>query len=277
MFIKPARLSAIGFCAFLNFACFTTTVFADLILTAPPREDSNLGEETYGPLADYLTQLLGEKVVYQQPKGWFDYAQKMRDGYYDIIFDGPHFAAWRVKHLHHIPVAVLPGTLDFVLIAKASDDEIQTVKDLNGKKICGMLSPNLGTSLVYELFNNPVLQPIIEEVSGGMREVYNKFRAGRCRAAILRYENYERLSHNEQTGVKIIGRTKSLPNQTITVSQRLEANAAQIADFMISKQGAIAAQNLLSRYSKKAPYFETTSSERYQGIEDLLEGVVWGW
>jgi ABC-type phosphate/phosphonate transport system substrate-binding protein len=140
-----------------------------------------------------------------------------------------------------------------------------------------MLSPNLGTSLVYELFENPVLQPVIVEISGGMQQVYNAFNNDLCRAAILRNHNYENLSDPEKANLKIIAKTKSLPNQTITISHRLEKNAQQIADFMVSQEGAIAAQGLLSRYSRSAPYFEITSTDRYEGIEDLLEGVVWGW
>ena len=271
------RIPALFFCAFLNAILLTSSATAEYILTAPPRENADLGKETYEPLAEYLSQLLGDKVVYQQPNGWFDYTQKMRDGRYDIVFDGPHFAAWRVKHLQHIPIAVLPGTLDFILIAKANDQEVNKAKDLNGKKICGMLSPNLGTSLVYELFENPVLQPVIEEVSGGMREVYKAFVNGQCRAAILRNQYYHGLPGTEKVGFKIIAKTESLPNQTITISKRLEKNAQQIADFMVSREGAMAAQGLLKRYSQSAPYFEATNTNRYEGIEDLLEGVVWGW
>ena len=51
----------------------------------------------------------------------------------------------------------------------------------------------------------------------------------------------------------------------------------RIAEFMISKEGAIAAKNLLKRYSKNAQYFTQTKRSDYAGIERLLEGVVWGW
>lgn len=265
------------FFVLLNYCLLFDPAKADYILTAPPRENSDIGKKTYEPLAQNLTKLLGDKVVYQQPTGWFDYAQKMRSGAYDIVFDGPHFAAWRLKHLHHIPVAVLPGTLDFLLITSVSDNEINKIQDLNGKKICGILSPNLGTSLIFDLFKNPVLQPELHEIKGGMKEVYNAFKRGECRAAILRNINYDRLPEEEKISIKIISKTKSLPNQTITVSQRLEKNARQIADFIVSKEGAIASQHLFNRYSKNAPYFELTNQERYRGIENLLEGVVWGW
>ena len=270
------RLTLYSF-VFLNTALLARPAGAEYILSAPPRENSALSEETYEPLAEYLSKLLGDKVVYQKPNGWFDYAQKMRDGKYDIVFDGPHFAAWRVKHLHHIPIAVLPGTLDFDVIANVSDNEINKVQDLNGQKICGMVSPHLGTSLVYELFENPVLQPLIEEVRGGPQDVFNAFKEGQCRATIMRNAYFDRLPMEEKVKLKIVAKTKSLPNQTITISNRLEKNAKKIADFMVSKEGAVAAKGLLSRYSKNAPYFQATDISRYQGIEDLLEGVVWGW
>jgi len=262
---------------FLNSFLLINSANADYILSAPPRENAVLSEQTYEPLAEYLTKVLGEKVVYQKPSGWFDYAQKMRDGKYDIVFDGPHFAAWRLKHLHHIPIVALPGTLDFDVIADAHDTEISKVQDLNGQKICGAVSPHLGTSLVYELFDNPVLQPQIEEVRGGVQEVYKAYKRGQCRAAIMRTVDFEHLPAEEKAKTKIVAKTKSLPNQTITISRRLENNAQKIADFMTSKEGAVAAKGLLSRYSKNAPYFEATDISRYDGIEDLLEGVVWGW
>jgi len=93
----------------------------------------------------------------------------------------------------------------------------------------------------------------------------------------MRNAYFDRLPMEEKVKLKIVAKTKSLPNQTITISNRLEKNAKKIADFMVSKEGAVAAKGLLSRYSKNAPYFQATDISRYQGIEDLLEGVVWGW
>jgi len=263
--------------AFLLLTFLANTVQAELIFTAPPRESADKASKIYGPLAEQLSNLIGERVVYEQPAGWFDYARNMRDGKYDIVFDGPHFAAWRVKNLNHIPIATLPGHLNFLLVSHKSDSSIKTIRDLTGKKICGLLSPNLGTNLIFNSFNNPVLQPIIYEVKGGMKQVYQSFKDRKCEAAILRDSAYYRLPKQEKGQIKILMKTKPMPNQTITVSTRLKDNANKIAKFMVSRDGAIAAENLLSRYSKKNKYFEKTSAKEYSGIEDLLEGVVFGW
>jgi ABC-type phosphate/phosphonate transport system substrate-binding protein len=262
---------------FLFLSCFGSSVNAELIFTAPPRENAEKANKLYGPLAEQLSNIIGERVIYEQPAGWFDYARNMRDGKYDIVFDGPHFAAWRVKNLKHIPIAALPGNLNFMLVTRKSAASIKSIRDLTGKRICGLLSPNLGTNLVYSSFKNPVLQPIIHEVKGGMKQVYQSFKNRKCDAAILRDAAYYRLPKKERAQLKILMKTKPLPNQTLTVSTRLKENANKIAQFMVSQDGAVAAENLLTRYSKKKKYFEKTSTTNYSGIEDLLEGVVFGW
>lgn len=250
---------------------------ADLILTAPPRENAQKGEELYGPIANKLSKLIGENVVYKQPKSWAEYANNMRDGKYDIVFDGPHFVAWRQKNLKHKPIASLPGSLQFLIVTGKNNDQINNKRDLVGKKICGMPSPHLATDLVYDLFKNPVLQPNIYEVRGGQRKSLQAFKEGKCAATIFRTTLYKRLPKEEKANLKIVVRTRKLPNQTISVSQRLHKNSKKIAEFLVSKDGAITADNLLSRYSKKKKSFIKASPKKFVGAADILEDVVWGW
>jgi ABC-type phosphate/phosphonate transport system substrate-binding protein len=264
---------------FLLLAIFfiSSHAVADLILSAPPRENPSQGKELYEPIAEKLSDLLGEKVVYQQPKNWADYTNKMRDGYYDIIFDGPHFVAWRQKNLKHTPVASLPGSLEFFIVTSKENIQLNNARDLVGKKICGMPSPHLATDLVYDLFKNPVLQPTIYEVKGGQRNSFQAFKDGKCVATIFRSTLYNKLPDEERKNLKIVVKTRTLPNQTISVSQRLQKQANTIADFLVSKDGAITANNLLSRYSGRKKQFIKAKPEKFVGAADILEGVVWGW
>jgi ABC-type phosphate/phosphonate transport system substrate-binding protein len=250
---------------------------AEIVFTAPPRENPDTAKALYEPIAEKLSSILGENVIYKAPKGWADYAKNMRDGRYDIVFDGPHFAAWRLKNLNHVPVASLPGTLDFYIVAHNSDDLVNDTRNLVGQKICALPSPNLATDLIFDLFPNPVLLPVIEEVKGGIAQSYNAFKDGRCRASIIRAEQFHRLPKSEQQTLKIVAKTRSLPNQTVTVSQRLQNNASQIAGFFTSQDGSHAADKLLNRFSKNNKRFQKTNSDKYAGAEDILEGVVWGW
>ncbi len=250
---------------------------AELVFSAPPRENAQKGRELYEPIAKKLSEIVGQPVVYQQPKTWAEYATNMRNGQYDIVFDGPHFVAWRQKNLKHEPVVSLPGALQFFIVTNRNNAEINNKRDLIGKKICGMPSPHLATDLVYDLYKNPVLQPDIFEVRGGQRKALEAFREGKCAATIFRTTLFNRLSKEEKTEFKIVAKTRQLPNQTISVSQRLHNNAGKIAEFLVSKEGAITADSLLTRYSKKKKSFIKASPQKFVDAADILEDVVWGW
>jgi len=93
----------------------------------------------------------------------------------------------------------------------------------------------------------------------------------------LRDTAFFRLPEKERQHLKILLKTQPLPNQTITISARLKDNAKKLANFMLSKDSALAADGILSRYSKKQKHFEKAAIASYKGVEDLLEGVVFGW
>lgn len=254
-----------------------STTMADVIFSAPPREDAERGNEIYLPIVEKLSEILGEKVVYEQPGTWLEYSRKMRQGYYDIVFDGPHFTAWRMKHLDHTPIVTLPGRLSFLLVVNKNDVEIKAPRDLVGKQICGMASPHLATDMIYDLYKNPVLQPQIYDVRGQMKDVYLAFKAGKCRATIFRDAAFQHLPKKEKEQLKIIAKTRTLPNQTISVSDRLKANANKLATFFTSKDGAIVSEGILSRYSKKEKYFQGATVAEYSGAETILEESIFGW
>lgn len=256
--------------------CSQTTV-AQILFAAPPRENSETAKLLYEPIAEQLTRIIGQKVTYEQPRGWADYTKKMREGKYDIVFDGPHFTAWRLKNLKHIPVATLPGTLDFYIIAHNKENFIDKAKDLVGKSICAMPSPNLATDMVYDMFPNPVIQPIFYEVTGGMEMVFDAFTKGHCDATVIRRATFNSLSKQQRGQYRIVAKTRPLPNQTFTISDKLRQNHVAISDFLLSADASQTLAHLLARYSKNDKKLQKTNGRRYRGVEALLEGVVWGW
>jgi ABC-type phosphate/phosphonate transport system substrate-binding protein len=253
------------------------TVQADYIFSAPPREGAMTGITIYGPLVQKLNQVLGEKVLYEQPGNWLEYSKKMRNGEYDIVFDGPHFNAWRVKHLGHILVASLPGTLQFHLITYKQFLAVNTSQDLVGRAICAMPSPNLGTDMVLSLFQNPSVQPQIFEVKGGFRKMYESFKQGNCLATIMRVDMFNNLLPAEKDKLKIIATTQALPNQTFSISKRLKNKAGKLAKFLLSDEGSSAGQKILERYARGATHFVRAESGKFAGAEYLLENIVFGW
>jgi hypothetical protein len=255
----------------------SNTVHAELIFSAPPREDAETGKKTYGPLVNYLSYIIGEKVVYEHPDGWAEYANNMRDGHYDIVFDGPHFSAWRMKHISHSPVARLPGSLGFVVVVRKDQGRVHKIRDLLSVKVCALTSPNLGTVTFYNILNNPVYQPRIYEVKGGFKRVYQAFKDGKCEAAILRDSFYYKMDPREKDHLLLVTATNPVPNQTITVSPRLQNKKRMIAQKLVSVEGQKAAANLIKRFSDRQDKLLIANRQEFINLDGLLTGVVWGW
>lgn len=250
---------------------------ADLVLSAPPREAVKAGEILYGPLASHLSKLLGEKVSYQHPKNWLQYQRDLRRGSYDIVFDGPHFISWRQAHLKHEVLVKLPGVLQFVIVVEKGDAEVKQVKDLIGKKVCGIPPPNLATLKVIELFKNPVRQPVIWGVPGGFRKVLESFEAQKCRAAVFRTNFFEKLPEQKRRNKRVLYRSKPLPNQGISVSDKINTeNKKKIVRSLTVGAGQQVTQKISKRFASNKAFIEA-HKEEYASHNLLLEGVVFGW
>jgi hypothetical protein len=230
-------------------------------------------------LAEHLSKLLGEKVIYQYPNNWLQYQRDLRKGLYDIVFDGPHFVSWRMAHLDHEVLVKLPGELEFVVVVKKDDVTINKVNDLIGKRICAIPPPNLATLTVIDLFHNPVRQPVIWGVGGGYKKVYNSFKKGTCVAAVFRSTFYKNKLTKEQRSItRILHKSRGLPNQAITVGKKVGLKDKQkIIRSLTLGSGKRASQSIAKRFGGAKSAFITASQKEYKKHTELLEGVVFGW
>lgn len=264
------------FAVLLALSC--SPVSAEWILSAPPRESVEKGKINYDPIAKYLSQVLNEKVVYQHPGNWTNYSLNMRGGKYDIVFDGPHLTAWRIKNVGHIPVVRLDGALTFYVLAKKNDTSAKTMRSIVGRPLCGLSSPNLGTVSAFAMYNNPIIYPNIKIIKGGMPKVMKLFMEGKCKYAVVRDKLFKKLSAEKKNLINIIGKSPSMPNQSISITSKISKEKRNaITKALISKEGALASIELLKRFSKKKKYFISTNKKEFKNFERLLEGVVWGW
>lgn len=266
---------------------FTTLVYSvhpfvlaqDLILSAPPRENAQQGRKIYQPFADSLTKVLGRKVIYQHPHGWLAYQRDMRKGRYDLVFDGPHFASWRLAHLQHQTVVKLPGSLTFYLLTSHQYRDINNSTDLIGRKICGISPPNLSTLSILDLFNNPARQPLLVGVRGGMGKVFEKFIRGKCNAAVLRTAFYnKRLTPQQRQNMRILYTTKNFPAQTLTVGNKISsAEIARLKREITTGMASKAGRTIVKKFTGKSQNFIAARNSDYQTQRQLLEGVIYGW
>lgn len=267
------------YCGYFVFLAFivATPAEAVLVFSAAPGSESSEGPQAYAPLIEYLAKVIGEPVIYEKPKGWAEYSEKMRNGEYDIVFDAPHFTSWRIKNISHEPVARLPGKLGYTLLVNRQSTTLNSLRDLVGVKICALGSPHLGTMTVYSLFTNPVFMPQIHEIQGEFKDVYSALRSAKCEAAVVRDMDYIHLIPAEKNEVKVIARSAAMPMHTITISHRLLEKKMLITNMLVSAQGAKAAANILALYGNRGQSLIRVNKDEYRGLYHLLTDVVWGW
>jgi ABC-type phosphate/phosphonate transport system substrate-binding protein len=202
----------------------------------------------------------------------------MRQGDFDILFDGPQFASWRMTQINHVPLVRIQGDLRFVIITNQNAG-IQNIQDLATKKICALASPNLATLSILSEFTNPVRQPMLVEGKGGMKGIYQRFKDGDCMAVVLRDSFYNnKISDLERDEYRVIWESMRMPNQTITMTQVIPKESRnKVVNAFTSDQGAVSALPLFKRFSKKSTRFIVAKPDEYEGLNYLLEGVVWGW
>lgn len=258
----------------------SSAVNAELIFTAPPRETPEQGKKLYTPLVSHLSALLKTDVKYEHPLNWLNYQKHMRDGKYDIVFDGAHFVSWRVTHLNHEPLVKLPTPYQIVLYTRKDKNNINTPADLIGRRICGLGPPNLVTMLALSQFPYPARQPILVPVRGGQKGLYQAFKQGKCEAGTNRTHYFnKKIPEAERNGLKLLYKSDVISNQAISASARVTAEQRALIKRSLSSDpaGIKATRPILDRFAKQAKAMAPTGADEYQGYNRLLEGVVFGW
>jgi len=244
------------------------------VFSAPPRETAQAGAEMYGPIATYLSAVTGKKVVYRQPANWIAYQTEMRKGDYDLVFDGPHFNAWRASNLRHNILTKAPGEHSFVVVVKKDNDKFHELKQLNGRRICGMSPPNLGTLTVLNEFNNPARQPVIVNTEG-WDTIYSGMQAGQCVAAILTERNLAKLDP-QGAGARVIFKARTFPNQALSAGPRVAPeDQVIIARALASPNARNATAKLRETYALSGDFLPVAKDE-YAGVASILKDT-WGY
>jgi len=243
---------------------------ADLVFSAPPRESQSGGADSYAPLAQYLSKVTGQKVVYKYSDNWLSYQNEMQKGTYDLVFDGPHFVGWRMAKLGHVPLVKFPGNLSFVVIVKKTDNRFNSIPQLAGRTICAHAPPNLATLTVLYEFKNPARQPFIIDTQG-FPAAYKGVVSGKCVAAILQAKLAAELD-KEAHATRVVYQSEPLPNQALSAGPRVPPEMQQeIIRALLSEPGKAAAGALLERFKMKE--FVPASDKEYIGLGVLLQDV----
>ncbi len=250
---------------------------AALVFSSAPRNHLGDNDKALQSLVSYLEEVLGEQVVFDRPANWSDYTRKMRNGQYDIVFDEPHFSAWRINHIEHEPVARVPGTLGYKLIVNRGAVELNNIRDLVGVQICAPQTPELSTMTVYSMFTNPVYMPQIKEIKGDFKDVYDTLRKGECSAAVIPNEDFMRIVPSEKQDIKVIAESESMPAYTLTIGPRLISKKMLMTRKLVSAQGTRATADVMMSLGRRGQGLIPVNKLDYQGLDHLLSDVILGW
>jgi ABC-type amino acid transport substrate-binding protein len=252
----------------------TSTEPGTYVFSAPPRESAQAAAEIYGPIAEYLSAVAGKKVVYRQPANWIAYQAEMRKGEYDLVFDGPHFNAWRAANMQHNILVKAPGEHSFVVVVKKDNDKVRELKQLTGRGICGMNPPNLGTLTVLNEFDNPMRQPLIVSTDS-WSNIYSGMQAGRCTAAILPARNLAKLDP-QGAATRVVFKAKTYPNQAFSAGPRIAAeDQVKIARALAAPEAHTATNKLREAYALSGD-FQPAAKGEYAGVASILKDT-WGY
>jgi len=246
-----------------------------LVFSAPPRETEEEGIRTYQPVAEYLSRIIGRKIVYKHPSDWLTYQTEMQRGSYDLVFDGPHFNSWRQSNLQHHTLVKIVGENSFAVVVRKDDNRFTDIKQLAGQKVCGMDPPNLGTLAVLGQFNNPLRQPFIVNNLGWAKVYEGVALEQKCAAGILPMANLKKFSNSENL-VRVLYQTKALPNQAFSAGPRISPqDQAAISAALISQEGASVTARLRAAYGGDRGLAYATQAE-YAGLDSYLKNT-WGY
>ncbi len=245
-----------------------------LVFSAPPRESAAEGDATYGPIAEYLSQALGKPVVYKHSDNWLSYQTEMQKGGYDLVLDGPHFTSWRITKFNFNPLVKFPADLLFVVVVKKDNAKVADAKQLVGRPVCGMSSPNLGTLTLLKQFDNPARQPVIVNTNG-WGNIYKGLLSGRCVGAVLPLSNLQKFDRDGNY-TRVVYRATALPNQTFSAGPRVSLqDQIKIKQALLSQQANGATAQLREVYAIDSALVPATRDE-YAALGGMLKDV-WGY
>ena len=245
---------------------------ADFVFSAPPRETQKKGEYFYQPIAEFLTKATGETFVYEYPVSWPTYAKKMKTNHYDLIFDGPHFVSWRIENIQHKALVKLPQQHIWTVIAAKDNIQVNELKDLEARRVCGPASPNFGTLTLFTHFTNPVREPV-HTITKGWRNGYDAVLDGKCQAAVLPKTNHEVYDPAKQF-TKVIHVHDAFPNQGFTAGPGMSPQLKQkVKAALLSAEGQQAMSRLRDRFTKGKELVAAEDSE-FDGVNVVLDRAI---
>lgn len=240
-----------------------------LNLYVQPIASVSVTVRTFKPLADYLSEKIGQPVQIRTASNFFAYWQSMRSGTgFDLVLDAAHFTDYRVKRYGYKVLVKIPDTVSYSLVSR-QDLLLFDAQELLGRTVATAASPSLGGVRLAEIFPNPVRQPTVIQANN-FQSALDKLRKGEIDAALVPTP----LVSNDNT-VNTVMTTMPVPHMALSISPKLKPKTGQmIRQALLNASHDARGQSMLQEINISS--FEKSNNAVYDGYSDLLS-EIWGY
>jgi len=204
-------------CATVNFGSAVAESDKPLTLLLQPLPREEMSADSFQPLADYLAKQTDRSFEIHTPPNFPAYWEAVRRYQYDLAFDAPPFADYRIHKLGFTVLVKTPDTASYSLVMR-DGARSRDPTSLVGKRVATLGLTSIGTLRLNALFPNPYRQPMIVEVSDS-QEGWRQLLGGDVDAAFLPTTGLS--ARVKSGGAIIVLTTEPIPRLVFSSSPRL--------------------------------------------------------
>ena len=254
--IKRVVAIAVLVCAVLS-SVLSSTASAEIKIAILPRLSAVELTTMYMPLAEYLSQKVGEKVTLVIPKDFASYKTMVETGQVDIGFSNSIVYIQLKKTIDIDPLAVSAekkaGTRFRGIIITRKSSGIENVQDLKGKKLI-FVDKDSAAGYIFQMLlltkagidvdKDFTMLPFAKKHDNVTMAVFNKA----ADAGGIREDDLDKMKDKvDLSQIKIVGYTDYFPNWPMYSTPKLNKAAAEKvkAALLNLKPGDPAAEKIL--------------------------------
>jgi len=250
---------------------FSAPLRAELVLTAPPRENAQQAAQVYDPVVKFVSRTLGEPVVYKQPSNWVVYLDMLVQDQADLYFSEPHSVGFQISHHKHRLLLRGPDEEWLVVARQGSDFRFA------GRSACLLPPPDFGFMLFNaqeEFVKHPSYTAHVVPV-----DLYEDAVIGlignTCQYAAVPKYFYSLFpeTYRSQLVDRVLRKT---PGQAFTASRKVDEKRVKLLrTALLSDEGQESLQNLRDRFMNGKKMLPATDPVPYFRQADVLvEGYL---
>jgi len=212
------------------------------------------------PLADYLGQKLGRKIIISSASDFPGFLQRTREGRYDLVLTAPHMGALAILRDGYQPLAVGSNKLHAV-IASHRDSTLNNLQQLRNARILMPPKKAIVSLLAMDTLAAAGLNPAMLDIhfTRSHNNALQSVVKGRSDASAFSSPTYQRYLDQGGNALRVLATSVDIPGNFLVANADLEpALTASLRQALIDFDATTEGQR----------YFKRT---RQQGFRPITE------